>query len=520
MRQCIQGIALAVLLSTPAAAQLPALGTPRGVLRLEIGGDFANVSEQFADGTSQPYRAQFSAPAIGAAFYPDLAPTQTRIAQLSGISTYALSIGQATMQAQASIGTLRLGATLGITSKLSLFGMVPIIRQQIYMTYGFDSAGSNAGYNPADPVFGSSAGADSVNTFLGDYKTALDTLSARLQSGYYSGNPDSALAAATLASGTIYYDNLDSLFVVSGTAGSFVPLAGSAAGQAMSAAVAGTQASLAALGVPSFTQPLPLPTDALSPADYTAYLTNPAGSIGATPFVATTNFLLGDVELGASYTIIDRWNRVGHPGGLRLVAQALVRLPTGYQPLPNDFVSIPTSDGQSDLQVALVADVGGGKFGARFAGSYNDQLATTTERRVTLPSQPIPWSNRLASVTTDPGNDLALSALPYFQLAPGFAIVGVVRYWSHGADAVEYASSTDAIPGVSAGELAVGTQRSATVLGGGLSYAPTQKAARVPLDAFWLYEVVVAASGGVVPKGTTIRMGLRVPIQLWGATTP
>ena len=519
MRQYIQGIALAVLLSTPAAAQLPAIGAPRGVFRFEIGGDFANTTHQFSGGTDQPYRAQFSTPLIGTSFYPELSQTQTRIAQLSGIGNYALSVGGATMTAQASLGTLRLGGTLGISSKLSLFGMVPIVRQQVQVKYGFDSTGANVGYNPADPVFGSSAGADSVTAFLGDYKTALDTLSARLQSGYYAGNPDSALAVATLASGTIYYDNLDSLFVVSGTSGSFVPLAGSAAGQAMSAAVAGTQASLAALGVPSFVQPLPLPAEALSPSDYSAYLTNPAGSIGATPFATNTNFLLGDVELGASYTIIDRWNRAGHPGGLRLVAQALVRLPTGYQPLPNDFVSIPTSDGQSDLQVALVADVGGGKFGARFTGSYNDQLATTTARRVTLPSQPIPWSNRLASVTTDPGNDLALSALPYFQLAPGFAIVGVVRYWSHATDAVEYASTTDAIPGVSAGDLATDTQRSATVLGGGLSYAPTQVGAKVPLDGFWIYEAVVAASGGAVPKAGTIRMGLRWPFRFWGTPT-
>ena len=58
-----------------------------------------------------------------------------------------------------------------------------------------------------------------------------------------------------------------------------------------------------------------------------------------------------------------------------------------------------------------------------------------------------------------------------------------------------------AIPGVSASELAVGTDVSATVLGGGISYAPTAKAGgKVPLDAFWLYESVVASSGGIVPK--------------------
>ena len=159
----------------------------------------------------------------------------------------------------------------------------------------------------------------------------------------------------------------------------------------MAGEISNVQTALAALSISSFTQPLPLPSDALSPSDYNAYLTNPAGSIGAAPFATHTSFLLGDMEFGASYTIIDRWNRPDHPGGLRVVAQGLVRLPTGYQPLPNDFVSLPTGGGQTDIQASVVADVGGGRFGARLAGSYNDQLSTTADRRVTLPSQPIPW---------------------------------------------------------------------------------------------------------------------------------
>lgn len=144
-------------------------------------------------------------------------------------------------------------------------------------------------------------------------------------------------------------------------------------------------------------------------------------------------------------------------------------------------------------------------------------MSATVDLRVTMPSQPIPWRDRLASVTRDPGNELLLSASPYFQLAPGLALVGVVRYWSRGADAVSYASGSAEIPGVSASELAVGTDVSATLLGGGISYAPTAKAGgKVPLDAFWLYESVVASSGGIVPKVGVIRMGLRWPVRLWG----
>ena len=509
MRQCNLGIALAVLLVTPAAAQLPALGAPRGIARFEIGGEFANTADQFLDGTSQPYRAQFSTTILGAAFYPELAPAQAQIAQLSGLGNYALSVGRASMQAQASVGTLRLGATLGVTSKLSVFGVIPIVNQQIKLDYGFDSTGANAGYNPADPTFGTAAGV----AFLDSLGTTVDTLAARLGSGFYAGNPtEEALAQVTYT----YLSSLDSLYASS----PFVPLATSAAGVAMTGAVGGMQANLAALGIPSFGQPLPLPDTPLTASAYQQFLTLSTvagGDIAAQPFTNYSSFLLGDIELGGVYTLVDRWNRPGQPGGLRVAVRALVRLPTSYQPLPNNFVSLPTGSGQTDLQASLVADVGGGRFGARFEGTYNDQLSMTVDRRVTLPSQPIPWANRLASVREDPGNELLVSAQPYFQLVPGLAIMGVVRYWSHGADAVEYASSASAVPGVSASDLAVDTQRSATVVGGGLSYAPATKGATVPMDAFWLYEAVVSASGGVVPKAATIRMGLRVPIRLWAA---
>jgi hypothetical protein len=518
LRQCIQGIALAVLLTTPAAAQLPEIGVPRGIVRFGIGGDFANTSNQFFQGAEEPYRAPFATSVLGTAYYPGLDSNQAQIASLSGMPGYTISVGGATMRTQASVGTLQLAATIGVTSKLSLFGVVPIVRQQIKVDYRYDSTGANTGFNPADPVFGSAAGADSVNLFLAEYKAALDTLDLRLQTGFYNGNPsDSALAAATLATGNAYWTGLSALLVVPGAAADFVPLANSAAGQAMSGAVSSTQSNLAALGIPSFTQPLPLPTDAITPSQYNNYLTSAGGPIAARSFSNTTSFLMGDVELGASYTLIDRWNRPGSPGGLRVVAQALVRLPTGYQPLPNDFVTLPTGGGQTDLQLSMVADVGGGKLGARFTGSYNDQLSLTSERRVTLPSQPVPWADRRASVTTDPGNVFSLSALPYFQMVPGLAIVGLVRYWSRGADAVAYASADDAIPGVSAGELATDTQRNATILGAGLSYAPAQTGAKVPLDAFWIYEAVVSASGGAVPKAGTMRMGLRWPFRFWGA---
>ncbi len=259
MRQCIQGIALAILLTTQPPRNCPKSACRAASSGFGIGGDFANTGDQYW-GSTATLPTQFTTPMIGTAFYPELASNQAQIANLTGNPGYALSVGGATMHAQASVGTLLLSAAIGLTSRLSLFGVVPVVRQQVQITYGFDTTGANTGFNPADPVFGTAAGADSVNLFLADYKAALDTLDLRLQTGYYSGNPtDSTLAVATLASGTAYWANLASLFVVPGEAGDFVPLAGSAAGQTMAGAVFATQANLAVLGIPSFTQPLPLP---------------------------------------------------------------------------------------------------------------------------------------------------------------------------------------------------------------------------------------------------------------------
>jgi hypothetical protein len=80
---------------------------------------------------------------------------------------------------------------------------------------------------------------------------------------------------------------------------------------------------------------------------------------------------------------------------------------------------------------------------------------------------------------------------------------------------VTYAS--DPIPGVNASQLAEGTEVTATTLGAGLSFAPARRNGRASIDGFWMFEKVVSASDGRVPETGAIRMGIRVPVQLWGS---
>jgi hypothetical protein len=110
---------------------------------------------------------------------------------------------------------------------------------------------------------------------------------------------------------------------------------------------------------------------------------------------------------------------------------------------------------------------------------------------------------------------MGFRAEPFFRIGASLAVVGVFSYASRGSDEVTYVS--DAIAGVDASELAEGTEVTATTLGAGLSFAPVRRDGRASIDGFWMYEKVVKASGGRVPETGAIRLGIRVPVHLWGS---
>jgi hypothetical protein len=513
------GILMICAFGTPAAAQLPEIGVPGGSVRIEVGAEFASIDRQLQDGQSEPWRSEFAVSSIGGAYFPDLLPAEATIAGLAGLPNYSYNIGRATMAAQASRGTLRLGLSLGITDRLTLFGSLPLVQQRVQVAYRFDPAAADAGFNPADPLFGTPTGAAATTQFLSSFGSALDTLQSRLDAGFYDGDPgQKAIAQATLTEGSGQLSGLDALLADPATQAPFVPTELSPAGSAISTRVAGTQASLAALGITTFTEAVPLPTATLTQEDYELFLTASGGRVGARPFATSSSFLAGDAEVGAAYTVLDAWDQDGAQGGIRLVVQALARLPTGSVVAENDFVSLPSGDHQLDVEGSVVADIGRGRVGARLTGSYTNQMAAEFDRRVTRPTQPVPWANRRALVEVDPGNVFGFRAEPFFRIGDAFAIVGVFSYASRGSDEVTYVS--DAIAGVSASELAEGTDVTATTLGAGLSFAPARRDGRASIDGFWMFEKVVSASGGRVPETGAIRMGIRVPVQLWGEESP
>jgi hypothetical protein len=499
-------------LSAPptARAQLAPVGVPPGVVRVEVDGNFDSWDHVFRDGTHEPLGAAFSSSALGSDLLPSLATYDTLIRRVTGIGDYRLNLGSVTGSALADVASAKVGLALGVFKGVTVFGRLPLTRARMQTTLTAGEGG-NSGTNP---------GAAAQQPFFDQLAGSLTTLEDQIAAGVYDGDPDRrALAEATLAQGSQLFSDLFTLLADPGTAAPFVPTSTSEAGTALDTRLDALQTTLeSGLGVTGFDARPLLPAELATPADVSAYIGDPLGPVGVQPGNEEIMFR-GDAESGLAVTLIDGWDRGGKRGGLRAAAEGLVRFPTGRSARSDRLLAIGTGDGQTDIEIHGVVDLGAGSFGVRLEGGYTRQLAADVIDVVAPPSEPFPPDSLRTVVSRDPGDVTTFAARPFFRLARTFALIGSVERWSRGQDAVEYRSPDDAIPGVDPGVLALDTESSSTVMSIGVTYsnpgALRPGGTGLPVDAGWTYERVVSASGGIVPDVHRIRARLRLYFGIW-----
>ena len=496
-----------VLAPSVVRAQLAPVGVPAGVLRAEVDGAFDSWDSRFRDGRSDALGSDLTSSALGSDLFPILADAEARIERLTGLPSYRLNLGALTTDAHADVTRALFGLSLGVTTRITVFGRVPLVRSRVQAATTFDPSLASAG--PA-------AGEQAQVAFFQQLDGAVTDLGSRLAAGQYDADPAlRALAVATLAEGIGFRDDLFAVLGDPATAAPFVPTTGSEAGLALDARLETLRTTLATrLGVTGFTADPTLAAEPITPEEFELLLTDPSGPVAIRPTGNSLVTFRGDAEAGVAVTLLDRWDRGSRRGGLRAAAEALVRFPTGLREPSDQPLAIGTGDGQTDIELRVVADVGAGRLGARLEGGYNRQFAAAMVDRVAPPTQPLAGSDLLAVVRRDPGDEITFAARPFFRLVPTLALIGTVQRWSRGEDAVEYRGETDAIPGVDPSVLALETRASATVLGLGLTYSNPGSllpgGRGLPVDAGWSYERVVSASGGRVPEVHRIRARVRV----------
>ena len=516
--QRIGALLLVVSLGTAAqaTAQLPTIGVPRGVARIEIQGHFESYGQRYHDGSIEDYLADFESPALGSAFWPDLAPAETTIGQIIGNGTYRLNLGRVTAQSEVNVGTATISLALGLTRRLTLLGSVPYVYSRIQPSLAVDSTSGDAG---ANPLLGT--GDCQTVPFFAQFGAALTTVQDNLNSGTYTGSKQ-ALARQVLADTTLLRQ-LCQVIAAPTTASPFLPTTSSQAGAVMNGQISSLQTVLRdSLGVPSFTTPVPLPDARLDAGGYQDFISNPSGPVAGRQVNENLLGYLGDIQVGAAYTLFDHWDSGNRLGGFRSALQATMRLPTGKRDSPNNFVDLGTGSAGYDLNLALTTDLGTGRVGARLVAGYSLRFPVLRVRRVSPPTQPIAYADRLTNVTVNPGDVVLFEARPFFRLARTIALQAAFQYWHQGADRVSYPTAADSlrVPGnISASLLAEDTRASGMTVSGGVTYsnpgALSEGGKGLPLEANWSYAAVIGGSGGRLPQSRTTSVAIRFYHRIW-----
>ena len=178
--------ALAVLPRSVVAQGEDAAQLRPGTLRITLAPDWSRWDHRFGEGTPgyakgalEPAGIDFSSDSLGIGQLPFLQGVQTRVRNLTGLSAFRLNLGRAQLTLNTSVRVVPLGLELGVTRRLAIGVVVPIVRSRVEaFLLGPDTAGGdsatrgNVGWNPAwvDTTAGAAfrAQVDSVLQALAD----------------------------------------------------------------------------------------------------------------------------------------------------------------------------------------------------------------------------------------------------------------------------------------------------------------------------------------------------------------
>ena len=507
-------------------------------MRLEVGAGYSSFTSVYASlaenggasaaGDGSRSLASFFSGNVGPAIFPTLAGFEAAVRDATG-DGYAASLGVMTSSVEKNSVRLPLSLDVGVFDWLSAGVSAAFVRNETEFVFHFasDSASANAGFSPAldDPA--------QVSAFLSRLGASVDGYDS-YRAGLCAADPASTScrdATALLAGSRSFHRALSVIY-----GGPVAPLAGSAAGMALQARLAEFAEAFEAAGA-GLPGALPLSDAPFSAEDLQNFATNPAyGIAGNFPFAGWRSlWMLGDLELRADA----RWLDKTEPSyTLTAGAGTLVRLPTGKQDDPANFLDMGSGDRQTDVEVR-----------GWFNGSWRDrvglwtdlrygvQLPGTTERRVFDLGYAMAPAATQAHLEWNPGNYFFAEVAPWFRVAGTVTLMAGYRHFSKGEDSFALwtadppeGDGSFTAPDPSTGQasaldpavLVPGSDISMSRIVVGLVYSrlgasqPPEDARRRPFEVRAVYRQVVAGNGAGVPLAGSLEAGFRVYVGVWG----
>lgn len=519
---------LVCMLSRRATAQsttslLPdATVLPSQSLRLRVLTSFTHYDALLGDGPSpRTIGSLLATDSLGVAQVPAFSAIQTAIQDASGLPNFRLTAGQVGAVADSRIVTAPLIIEYGLTSRLTLGVVIPLVETRTSLVAGLNQqpGRANVGLNPAlGPGSAATSNGVFVTSVLGA-ATALQNQLAQCQASPSSGSCPSLLsqqaaAQSLIQSSTAFAAAIARLYGTSSTTGqAFIPLDSSQSQLAIAAKIQNMRDQYQALlGSDPITGTV---TGAHGPAAF-ATLQSLLMALGRDTLRSTDHSSIGDITIGASYQIANTFTDTtagmrGHH--YRLTANGSFRIGTGQPANRNRYFDVGTGYGQPGIEAGIAGDM---QLTPRVSGSaiasYTQQLGSVAVNAIPNPGNVVFPLDTPVPGSYVAGNVMCLSVIPRYRLSGYFAITG--RYSIlHVTDDQYTAAPIAGAAGTSAST--VGTPAStAQQLGIGFTYSTVAANARgpgrLPFEVSFDHLETIAASGGPTAKAIRDQVELRL----------
>ncbi len=383
-------ILLALALAWPLADPGAALGAqrvlggapdavtlPRGALRVGIGGEHTMMSDRYRDGRVEGLGRGFSFDAFGPDQLAILRPLEQEIRAL-GATDFSASLGAVSLDLRQRVFVTPFSLEIGVTEWLTIGATAPLVRVRAEAQQRIQGATATLGFNP---YYLGTAVPGTNRATIDAYASAATSLAARRDAcvGNAGAFPECAIILAepadvdALVSRTgAFATRLERTYGGAGgpDPSAYVPLAGSAAEQALLARVDSLRGALERYGVTHVTASTGLPLGAQVPltvADLDALMRDSTFGYGARPLDHSARINIGDIDLGVKVRLFDSFGGLGAGAqgerlradrvGLRQSVGLTYRLGTGVRGEPGDFLDLGTGTGEDAIGLRSYTDI-------------------------------------------------------------------------------------------------------------------------------------------------------------------
>jgi hypothetical protein len=452
------------------------------------------------------------------------------VQQATGLSNLHATAGGITTAANSRIVTAPVIVEYGLTRRLTLGVVVPLVETRTTLIAGLNQSktAANVGLNPAI-INGDWSQNSGVVSALRGAASLLATQLATCQAtpsgqGCQSLLAQQGAAQALITNAQSFASSLGLLYGTgNGTPGTaFVPIAGSDIQKAIDARLARLDSSFHTFGGALNAGTL---ESAVIPAN--AALNAVLLGAGYDTLQSPDRSSIGDISIGATYQLTNTFpDSEPIPGFHRRISvNATGRIGTGEPANRSRLFDNPTGYGQPGLVLGAAGDFA---WGTRFAlsalGSYTMQFGSVDVARVPNTAYAALPLTAPFGGTYSAGNVLSLTALPRLRVAGYFSVNGVFALTRVAADRYTAAAPPPVPegPATESGLLGVAAapfgNAAATLqqVGFGFSYSTSQMLrgpGRIPAEVSFRHIETLSAAGGPAAKTFEDQISLRVFVR-------